>query len=109
MHDAIPSRILNGWLRLEEDLFHLQVLSYLSPQIPSCRFQYTTLFPAEQIPKTKNAPGGLVAALRGHPMCVVPWRTRPLKRPLGRAFRLVPFWHFSTARFHVTIRKNETG
>ena len=34
MHDAIPSRILNGWLRLEEDLFHLQVLSYLPPQIP---------------------------------------------------------------------------
>ena len=34
MHDAIPSRILNGWLRLEEDLFHLQVLSYLSPQLP---------------------------------------------------------------------------
>ena len=33
MHDAIPSRILNGWLRLEEDLFHLQVLSYLPPQI----------------------------------------------------------------------------
>ena len=43
MHDAIPSRILNGWLRLEEDLFHLQVLSYLPPQIPSCRVQYTTL------------------------------------------------------------------
>ena len=42
MHDAIPSRILNGWLRLEEDLFHLQVLSYLPPQIPSCRVQYTT-------------------------------------------------------------------
>lgn len=37
MHDAIPSRILNGWLRLEEDLFHLQVLSYLSPQIPICQ------------------------------------------------------------------------
>ena len=36
MHDAIPSRILNGWLRLEEDLFHLQVLSYLPPQIPIC-------------------------------------------------------------------------
>ncbi len=34
MHDAIPSRILNGWLRLEEDLFHLQVLSHLPPQIP---------------------------------------------------------------------------
>ena len=34
MHDAIPSMILNGWLRLEEDLFHLQVLSYLPPQIP---------------------------------------------------------------------------
>lgn len=34
MHDAIPSRILNGWLRLEEDLFHLQVLSSLPPQIP---------------------------------------------------------------------------
>ena len=33
MHDAIPSRILNGWLLLEEDLFHLQVLSYLPPQI----------------------------------------------------------------------------
>ena len=31
MHDAIPSRILNGWLRLEKDLFHLQVLSYLPP------------------------------------------------------------------------------
>ena len=31
MHDAIPSRILNGWLRLEEDLFHLQVLSSLPP------------------------------------------------------------------------------
>ena len=44
MHDAIPSRILNGWLRLEEDLFHLQVLSYLPPQIPICRPQYTTLF-----------------------------------------------------------------
>jgi len=43
MHDAIPSRIWNGWLRLEEDLFHLQVLSYLPPQIPSCRVQYTTL------------------------------------------------------------------
>ena len=42
MHDAIPSRILNGWLRLEEDLFHLQVLSHLPPQIPSCRVQYTT-------------------------------------------------------------------
>ncbi len=37
MHDAIPSRILNGWLRLEEDLFHLQVLSYLPPQIPICQ------------------------------------------------------------------------
>ena len=37
MHDAIPSRILNGWLRLEEDLFHLQVLSYLPPQIPIFR------------------------------------------------------------------------
>lgn len=37
MHDAIPSRILNGWLRLEEDLFHLQVLSSLPPQIPICR------------------------------------------------------------------------
>ena len=37
MHDAIPSRILNGWLRLEEDLFHLQVLSYLPPQIPIYR------------------------------------------------------------------------
>ena len=36
MHDAIPSRILNGWLRLEEDLFHLQVLSFLPPQIPIC-------------------------------------------------------------------------
>ena len=36
MHDAIPSRILNGWLRLEEDLFHLQVLSSLPPQIPIC-------------------------------------------------------------------------
>ena len=36
MHDAIPSRILNGWLRLEEDLFHLQVLSYLPPQLPTC-------------------------------------------------------------------------
>ena len=34
MHDAIPSRILNGWLRLEEDLFHLHVLSYSPPQIP---------------------------------------------------------------------------
>ena len=45
MHDAIPSRILNGWLRLEEDLFHLQVLSYLPPQIPSYPPQYTTLFP----------------------------------------------------------------
>ena len=44
MHDAIPSRILNGWLRLEEDLFHLQVLSYLPPQIPIFRPQYTTLF-----------------------------------------------------------------
>ena len=39
MHDAIPSRILNGWLRLEEDLFHLQVLSYLPPQIPISQFQ----------------------------------------------------------------------
>ena len=37
MHDAIPSMILNGWLRLEEDLFHLQVLSYLPPQILTCR------------------------------------------------------------------------
>ena len=36
MHDAIPSRILNEWLRLEEDLFHLQVLSYLPPQILIC-------------------------------------------------------------------------
>ena len=36
MHDAIPSRILNGWLRLEEDLFHLQVLSSLPPKIPIC-------------------------------------------------------------------------
>ena len=36
MHDAIPSRILNGWLRLEEDLFHLQVLSSLPPQIGIC-------------------------------------------------------------------------
>ena len=36
MHDAIPSRILNGWLRLEEDLFHLQVLSSLPPQIRIC-------------------------------------------------------------------------
>ena len=26
---------------------------------------------------SKNAPGGLVAALREHLMCVVPWRTRP--------------------------------
>ena len=39
MHDAIPSRILNGWLRLEEDLFHLQVLSYLPPQIHISQFQ----------------------------------------------------------------------
>ena len=45
MHDAIPSRILNGWLRLEEDLFHLQVLSYLPPQFPSYPPQYTMLFP----------------------------------------------------------------
>ena len=45
MHDAIPSRILNGWLRLEEDLFHLQVLSYLPPQLPSYPPQYTTHFP----------------------------------------------------------------
>ena len=36
MHDAIPSRILNEWLQLEEDLFHLQVLSYLPPQILIC-------------------------------------------------------------------------
>ena len=36
MHDAIPSRILNGWLRLEEDLFHLQVLSSLPPQTSIC-------------------------------------------------------------------------
>ena len=40
-------------------------------------FSIPHFFPAEQIPKTKNAPGGLVAALRGHLMCVVPWRTRP--------------------------------
>ncbi len=46
------------------------------------------------ISKNKNAPGGLVAALREHPICVVSWRARPLKRPLGRFFRLVPFWHF---------------
>ena len=32
---------------------------------------------AEKYQETKNAPGGLVAALRGHLMCVVPWRTRP--------------------------------
>ena len=44
MHDAIPSRILNGWLRLEKDLFHLQVLSYLPPQITSCRSLYTMVF-----------------------------------------------------------------
>ena len=37
MHDAIPSRILNGWLRLEEDLFHLQVLSSLPPNSDSHR------------------------------------------------------------------------
>ena len=36
MHDAIPSMILNEWLQLEEDLFHLQVLSYLPPQILIC-------------------------------------------------------------------------
>ena len=50
MHDAIPSRILNGWLRLEEDLFHLQVLSYLSPQTPICRVQYTTPNPIVKEP-----------------------------------------------------------
>lgn len=33
--------------------------------------------PLRKIPGNKNAPGGLVAALRGHLMCVVPWRTRP--------------------------------
>ena len=36
MHDAIPSMILNEWLQLEEDLFHLQALSYLPPQILIC-------------------------------------------------------------------------
>ena len=56
MHDAIPFRILNGWLRLEEDLFHLQVLSYLSPQIPSCRFQYTTLFPGGTDTENQKCP-----------------------------------------------------
>ena len=44
MHDAIPSRILNGWLRLEEDLFHLQVLSYLPPQIPICHSDLSILY-----------------------------------------------------------------
>lgn len=60
MHDAIPSRILNGWLRLEEDLFHLQVLSYLPPQIPSCRFQYTMPSPHRKAwRKTKMSPESL--------------------------------------------------
>ena len=44
MHDAIPSMILNGWLRLEEDLFHLQVLSYLPPQIPVCHSDLSILY-----------------------------------------------------------------
>ena len=44
MHDAIPSRILNGWLRLEEDLFHLQVLSSLPPQIPICHSDLRILY-----------------------------------------------------------------
>lgn len=44
MHDAIPSRILNGWLRLEEDLFHLQVLSSLPPQIPICHSDLSILY-----------------------------------------------------------------
>ena len=57
MHDAIPSRILNGWLRLEEDLFHLQVLSYLPPQIPSYPPQYTTLFPCGKDTATKGLSG----------------------------------------------------
>ena len=39
-------------------------------------FSIPHFFPAEKIPKNKKAPGRLVAALRGHPMCVVPWRTR---------------------------------
>ena len=53
MHDAIPSRILNGWLRLEEDLFHLQVLSYLPPQIPICYAEYITSASAA-LQQTKN-------------------------------------------------------
>ena len=44
MHDVIPSRILNGWLRLEEDLFHLQVLSYLPPQIPIYQIRISVNF-----------------------------------------------------------------
>ena len=40
----------------EEDLFHLQVLSYLSPQIPSCRFQYTTLFPGGTDTENQKCP-----------------------------------------------------
>ena len=77
--------------------------NFISQLMQVLYIQYITLFPTEKISKNKNAPGGLVAALREHPICVVSWRTRPLKHPLGRSFRLVPFWHFSAVRFHVTI------
>ena len=58
MHDAIPSRILNGWLRLEEDLFHLQVLSSLPPQIPIC-FHYS-----KRSAKAQSQPSGHSGRLR---------------------------------------------
>ena len=57
MHDAIPSRILNGWLRLEEDLFHLQVLSSLPPQIPIClSLKVQVLQPTPKSPDARRYP-----------------------------------------------------
>ena len=62
MHDAIPSRILNGWLRLEEDLFHLQVLSYLPPQIPICRSLYTMVFARKRPTATSCSPSAPICS-----------------------------------------------
>ena len=76
MHDEIPSRILNGWLRLEEDLFHLQVLSSLPPKIPIC------FIIANDLPKrnrSRPTPGGCVPFIHSMPVTFLPFQLRQLR------------------------------